>query len=191
MSSAVLDRVGDWIDTVGGPFWPRSPRLDDIKPGTIAHALSNLCRFGGHTRVFYIVAQHSVLCAQQVPADQPRLRLEALLHDAAEAFVVDLPTPIKGMLPDYHVMEAAVSEAVARRFNLPLPVSDAVKEIDRRMLVTEASQLMMGKSGRWWADRRWPAPYPITIDPWTPQQARWEFLLALAPLWTMTEASGG
>ncbi len=182
-------QTGAWIDTVGGPFWPASPRPDDIKPETIAHALSNLCRFGGHTKQFYSVAQHSVLCARQVPIEQIRLRLEVLLHDAAEAFICDLPRPVKDMLPDYRVLELRVDGAVRERFGLPTMMSDLVRQIDVRMLVTEARQLMRGSSGPWWNEAHWPPPYSLTIEPWTPAQARWEFLLELAPLWSLTEAS--
>ena len=171
-----LDRPDAWIDTVGGPFWPAAPMPVDVNIGAIAHALSNLCRFGGHTKEFYSVAQHSVLCAWQIPTGNPRLQLAALMHDAAEAYVVYLPRPLKGLLPGYKVMEDAVTRAIETRFNLLSPLPDAIRRIDERMLVTEASQLMAGASGAWWARESYPPPYEFQIHPWPPARARDVFL---------------
>jgi uncharacterized protein len=101
-------RTGDWIQTyTGKQFWPLSPLPEDIVIEDIAHALSMQCRFGGHVRTFYSVAQHSVHVSLLV---EPQYALWGLLHDAAEAYLVDLPRPIKkfsemGLL--YQEIEAA------------------------------------------------------------------------------------
>lgn len=72
-----------------------NPSPDDIYINDIATALSRECRYAGHASHFYSVAQHSVLCSRIV---HPNLAIEALLHDAAEAYIKDLPVSLKRML---------------------------------------------------------------------------------------------
>lgn len=112
---------------------------DDISILDIAHSLSNLCRFAGHTREFYSVAQHSVRVALTLP---PELQLAGLLHDATEAYVVDLPRPIKNLLPDYKKLEARVWEAISFRFGVARFEHPLIKEMDNRALRTEWEELM-------------------------------------------------
>ena len=179
----------EWIDTVSGRFWPRSPRASDICAEAIGHALANLCRFGGHTTSFYSVAQHSVLCAREIPLTSPRLRRTLLLHDAAEAYCVDLPTPIKDLLPGYRAIESGIAAVIARKFALPPILPEVVHQIDARMMVTEASQLMRGASGKWWERACYPPPFPnLRIDPWPPGPAHAEFMEELALVWPAREA---
>src|SRR5688500_14252940 len=80
----------------GKEFYPLKPELDKIDIEDIAHALSNLCRFTGHTKQFYSVAQHSVLASEFVRVyDNPHLNLFVLLHDASEAYICDISRPLK------------------------------------------------------------------------------------------------
>ena len=172
-TSLTTDRGGDWIETTTGPFWPSDPRAGDIDIRAIARGLSHQCRFGGHVKFHYSVAQHSVLCSAMAP---PELRLAALLHDASEAYLCDLPTPVKLMLPDYQRLEARVERVICERFGLRWPVPMEVRLIDRRMLVTEARQLSMRQAGEWWNGLRYPEPYDLTIEPLSPRQAEADFL---------------
>lgn len=112
---------------------------DDISILDIAHSLSNLCRFAGHTREFYSVAQHSIRVALALP---PELRLAGLLHDATEAYMVDLPRPIKALLPDYKKLEVRVWKAISSRFGVDHFEHPLVKEMDDRALRTEWEELM-------------------------------------------------
>ncbi len=105
----------------------------------IAHALSNLCRFGGHTRRFYSVAEHSMRVANEVPYEY---RLTALLHDASEAYMIDLPSPIKYFIPKYREYELNLMLTIAERFGFDYPLASRVTDADKRLLEIEWAELM-------------------------------------------------
>jgi hypothetical protein len=170
-------RRGDWISTYSGrPFYPLDPRPEDISIYDIAHALSQLCRFAGHTRVFYSVAQHSVLASTIV---SPNRRLEALLHDAAEAYVVDVPRPLKRMLPAYRDIESRIDEVIRARFKLPRRPSVEIRIADEEMLATEGRDLM--HNSHTWALREVPR-VDLSITAWSPHVAETRFLTAFHEL---------
>jgi 5'-deoxynucleotidase YfbR-like HD superfamily hydrolase len=158
-----------WIETYSGiQFYPLSPNVDRIVVVDIAHALSNLCRFGGHTGWFYSFAQHSVLVSQACP---PSLALEGLLHDASEAYLLDLPSPIKRLavsLP-YRLAEHALSEAIAERFDLRFPFDEKVLVADLRVLATEVRDCMQFMPKGW--DSRMERSYPPLKDKIVPLDA--------------------
>lgn len=163
-----MNRVGDWIQTYSGlQFWPLDPRPTEVLPLDIAHALSHQCRFSGHTSEFYSVAQHSVLVSLHV---SPEHALWGLLHDAGEAYLMDMPRPIKRMFPAYKEAEAVVMRAVCDRFGLPHEMPAAVAEADIRMLATEARDLM-GRPLNWGSIRE-VEPYPEVVVPMPPVAAK-------------------
>lgn len=146
-STSSTNRIGDWVQTyTGRQFWPLDPRPEDVCLEDIAHALSMLCRFNGHCTKFYSVAEHSVYVSRNVP---PEHALWALLHDAAEAYVADVPRPLKRFLPNYKEAEAQVMRAVCEHFGLPIEEPESVKRADTALLADEAQQIMASPPAAW------------------------------------------
>lgn len=140
------------IETYTGRLvYPLALTADAVCIEDIAHALSLQCRFSGHCRYHYSVAQHSTLAS--IALGSGTLGLWGLLHDASEAYLVDIPKPVKQCLPAYRDAERRALKVIADVFGLPWPVPPEVKEIDRRMVVTEARDLMPNRPEIW--------------DPWT------------------------
>lgn len=136
-----------WILTASGKHFDLiDPQPDMVEILDIASALSNICRFSGHCRLFYSVAQHSVIASQIVA---PEFAAEALFHDASEAYLGDVTRPLKQLLPDYRQIEQRVEAVIRERFGLPAIQSDAVTEADRIMLATERRDLMPTDSTDW------------------------------------------
>lgn len=168
---------GDWIQTAAGhQFWPIDPRASEIVIEDVAHALSLLCRFGGHCLRFYSVAEHSVLMARAV---SPENRAWALLHDATEAYLVDVPRPLKPFLVGYREAEDKIARAVCERFGLPLDMPAEVKAADTRILTDERQQNMAPAPKPWSTDTE---PLGVTLQFWSPEQAKREFLAELSAL---------
>ncbi len=124
-------------------FYPLDPHPEDVHIVDIAHALANICRFGGHAKRFYSVAQHSVLVSRIV---QPEDALHGLMHDAAEAYVGDVVRPIKHMpgMAAYHAAEQGVWCAICARFWMDARLPDGVQKADQVALATEMRDVMAG-----------------------------------------------
>lgn len=173
----MTDRKGDWILTAGGrQFWPLDPRAEEVCIEDIAAALSLQCRYGGHCRWHYSVAQHSVYVSYQVPAQHA---LAGLLHDATEAYCVDVPRPLKASLHGYAEIEAGLWRVIAARFGLAEELPDCVHDADGAVLLAEKAQIMPPSPADWAHQGRGlvaPTAAPVTIGYWTPEQARKAFL---------------
>lgn len=164
-----------WVETVSGRrVWPCDPRPEDFEIEDIAHALSNICRFTGHTRKFYSVAQHSVIVSRNVPDE---LALAALLHDGSESVLADVSRPVKPHLSNYKSLELGVMNAIGQRFGITIAALNhpLVKLADERALVTERRDLM-GPAVHSWGPLDELKPFPKTIVPMNPEDARYQFL---------------
>lgn len=140
MMGASPVRVGDWIQTfTGKAFYPLDPWAIEVDPLDIAHSLAHQCRYAGHCLTFYSVAEHSILVSHAVPKEDA---LWGLLHDAAEAYLVDLPRPVKWSMPEYSVHERRLQRVIAARFGLSMIIPDAVMDIDKRILLNERDSIM-------------------------------------------------
>lgn len=149
------------IQTFTGVFFdPISPDPKLIRIEDIAHALSLQCRFSGHTSRHYSVAEHSLRVAWLCPEE---LRLEGLLHDASEAYLVDLPSPMKrsAYLQGYRDLEANVELAIAGKFNLRYTWIEPIKHADNLMLWAEAEALTRGTEHWHDSDRHSLAANPL------------------------------
>ncbi len=164
-----------YIQTSSGTFSLTAPDPDDVVLADVARALSHLCRFTGHTEEFYSVAQHSVLAARiaQERGLNEQQQREALLHDAHEAYVGDMATPLARLCPEYKKFSRLAREAVALRFCTARRVCEAVKKIDAALLLREVEVLVGDRLGDDWPEGE---PADVVITPWNPPWARRAFL---------------
>lgn len=144
------------------------PDVDMIDPRDIAHSLAHLCRFNGHTREFYSVAQHSCLVADLVPTEH---KLAALLHDATEAYLGDMTRPLKEWMPYYRGFEDVIWGRVCERFGLEIDLPASVRQADLIALATERRDLMPSDPAIWDC-LVGVEPAPERIRPWAPTEAR-------------------
>lgn len=130
----------NWMATYTGKAF----HFDEMDPDSIciediAHALSNICRFSGHCPRHYSVAQHSMLVASLCPEN---MRLTALLHDATEAYIGDMVTPLKRIIPEFKDYEEALWFIIALKFKIQIDIPEEVHQADAAALSIEAKYLM-------------------------------------------------
>lgn len=122
------------------------PSPDEITLSDISKALSQINRYGGHTNYPYSVGHHSILIANKLAEDgySSVIRLYGLMHDFSEAYLTDIPTPIKHQLPDYQIMEELCMETIYKHFGIPQPnneVTQIIKYYDTAILESEVKEL--------------------------------------------------
>lgn len=153
---------GDWIQTYTlRKFYPLAPRVEDVALADIAHALSHQCRFTGHCYQYYSVAEHSVrvsFAAEELAVRRGRSREEArvvaragLLHDASEAYLIDVARPVKRAPAThaYREAESQLSRTIFYAFGLSEAEPMEVKEADAILLATEARDLFPSLHPEW------------------------------------------
>lgn len=167
-----------WIETyTGKKVYFLNPSPDQIDIRDIAHSLSNQCRFSGHTKRFYSVAEHSVRVSEAL-RDNPILSLQGLLHDASEAYVLDVPSPVKQYLTNYKEIEHELMTVIMAKFGSFWPLHTQVKEADSMLLKNEARALLPSKGASWL--HLFPTSHEYEEAPWClePKDAEEEFMLA-------------
>jgi hypothetical protein len=184
-----MDRKGDWLQTfTGRAYWPLDPRVEDINIEDVAHGLSNMCRFGGQCRNFYSVAEHSVHVSRWMENyyQAPKLLLYALLHDASEAYLVDVPRPIKVHLENYKTLEALNMSVILKAFRIepslcPDGFESTLHLVDNQVLVAEKNALLLPPPLPWtWAKQIMPAD--VEISCYGPDSAKSMFLSRFSEL---------
>lgn len=172
--------MSGWIQTyTGRKFYPLSPCAKDVHPMDIAHALSMTCRYGGHAREFYSVAEHSVLLSFAVA---PEHALWALLHDAAEAYIGDMVRPLKhaDAMSNYREAEVVLLWRIAERFGIPHAIPAEVRQADHRILHDERAVLFADHHE--WESIAHLHPLGIGLHLWPPSTAKRKFLHRLHEL---------
>jgi 5'-nucleotidase len=174
----VHEEPGPFIQTLSGRrVNPLDASPEDIDAGDIARALANTCRFGGHSRAFYSVAQHSAIVCDLLEerGATPDELMAALLHDASEAYLGDLPHPLKHrseLGAAFRVAEKRLEAVIAERFALP-DAAARIKPLDRALLATERR---IFSEVRWhWPELDGVEPLELAIEPWAPARAQEEF----------------
>lgn len=180
----ILVRSGSYFDFL-------RPEESKVCIEDIAHALSQICRFGGHTREFYSVAQHSILVSralsdesivQGAPDHWKKQRsFEGLLHDMAEAYIGDITSPLKQILPEYKAIEKRVEAVLFAHFGIYHPLPEAVKYADLVLLATEQRDLMPAHDDEWVLIKGI-KPLLETIVPMAPADAFRAFMLRFEEL---------
>lgn len=137
-----------------------NPTPDMVTIRNIGHAVSLLCRFTGHTRKFFSVAQHSYDVSRMVDS---KYKMVGLLHDAPEAYLGDVSRPLKALLPDYQKIYKRIEQVIFDKFELNVDDIQYVKEADNEAVYREARALMPNKGG-WAGNDRWPSMFCCSSD---------------------------
>ena len=142
-----IKRKGDWMQTyTGKKFWPLDPRAEDVDIKDITHSLALQCRFNGHCKEFYSVAQHSVFVSKLVKESEA---LAALLHDSAEAYFGDIISPLKLFLPNVKKIEERLISVIFQHFNIKNYNKGEIIRADKIALYTEMRDLMGEPPKKW------------------------------------------
>lgn len=187
------DRIDDWMETASGvKFQFMNPKAHQIVLEDVALALSRTCRYGGHSKRFYSVAEHTILMSDWVlkqPWGTPLDALTALHHDDAEAYIGDLPRPCKQNIPQFKAVEEGIDEVVAERFQTQYPFPGWLKTADTAILLDERAQIMSPSGNSWAIDKL----RPLGVKTWNvlgrfQWYVRWQWLLRHNELVTILKA---
>lgn len=162
----------DWMQTfTGGAFFPYAARVEDINIVDIAHSLAFQCRYNGHTKYFYSVAEHCVLISYAVPEEDA---LWGLLHDAPEAYISDMIRPLKKKMPEFRELDEHIMTLICEKFGLPLEMPESIKEADNRIIENERLALLSEPPLPWTVLHG--ALPNVAIQAWTPEEAEIRYL---------------
>lgn len=169
------------------------PKVEQINIFDIAKALSNTCRYGGHCE-FYSVAEHSIHCVSLAEqwiketgwrGPHNPLKFYALMHDVAEAYIGDVPKPLKRLLHDYRKIEHNIEGVINKRFKINTGFHHVIKVLDLRMLKAE-KLFLFPKDNHTWNGFDSILDVDITLQLWSPEIAELKFLNMFGVLWGKT-----
>lgn len=109
----------------------------------IAHSLSMIPRFGGHLPIFYSVAEHCIEMLKWTHLHPNAKCFDALMHDCSEAYLMDIPSPIKKLIPNYYLLEDNVMKVLSEKFKFTYPLTESIKELDKHTLEFEWNNIMI------------------------------------------------
>jgi hypothetical protein len=177
--------AGPYLQTVSGRWVnPFDPDPDQLDASDIARALANQCRFGGHSRVFYSVAQHAVIVSEVIERRGGDVEdvFAALMHDATEAYLGDMPHPLKHRSPlgaAFKQAEDSLEQALRDRFHIKADVPE-IKRVDRALLATERRAF---SSEDWhWPELEGVEPLELELEALSPDEAAEAFARRYAEL---------
>ena len=168
-------KSSDYIRTYSGiKFWPLEPKTKDIQPIDIAHSLAQKVRWQGHCKDFYTVGQHSLRVARAASiyanlrgefsdTEEDVIFMYGLLHDANEAYLPDVPSPLKPLIKGWKRIEKKVDNIILKRFGLPPIIEEyrvIVKTADRALLQMESDEFFPKATKHY---SRWPLPERMDI----------------------------
>lgn len=182
---SLSDNVGcykeDLIKTADGSYFNlANPTPESVSLTTIAAALSKLCRYGGHCKRFYSVAEHCVHAANLALSSgvHPDGVKAVLLHDASEAYAGDVVKPLKRMLSVYLETEDRITNIIGEAFGVDFDKwEDTVKKFDRIMLKSEKAK-MWDYCPEEWAGLEGVKEAKISFGFWLPLEGEERFLAA-------------
>lgn len=173
-------REGDWSQTYTGKrFYHLDPKIEDISIEDIAHSLAYQCRYTGHTTRFYSVAEHSLYVSRYCT---PKNALWGLLHDASEAYICDIPAPLKPYLTNYKEIEAKIMACICEKFGLDNEMPTEVKQLDKDILKNEYYAVMNMHESNWGA--KYNGIYGLNIPEHSPTGIKFSFLRKFRSLYS-------
>ena len=164
----------DFIGTLSNKrFHFLNPSPEEVCIEDVSHALSMNCRYSGHVKEFYSVAEHSCYIHDLVEAvgEDVALCFSALMHDASEAYLCDIPRPIKPHLTNYFELEGKAEKVIQEKFGFE-PMNWLIKYYDTHICGDEARQLFT-------TTPEWANEYHklgVVVECWPPKKAKEEFM---------------
>jgi hypothetical protein len=174
MAGESLMKNFDFIGTLTNKkFHFLNPHADEVCIEDISHALSMNCRYSGHVKEFYSVAEHCCHIHDLVEAggEDKDLCLSALMHDASEAYLCDIPRPIKPHLNNYFELEAKAEKVIQEKYGFA-PMNWLIKYYDIHICGDEARQLFLTSPD--WAESF--HKLGVIVQTWSPSKAKQQFM---------------
>ena len=172
-----------YIETYSGKkFNFLKPNPDDIDIIDIAHSLGMQCRYTGHAKTFYSIAEHSIVVSKLCC---PEHAFWGLMHDATEAYLTDVASPVKRHLLNYKEIETNLMNAICLKYGLPEKMPEEVHNADMEALRSEARYLMTSRGEDWKINQNNDNPIiDVEFKNYTHNTAKVAFLSEFEDLWT-------